>query len=564
MTDIRALTNDRALQDYLLLNHWPNGFESGWRPVKISGLACLTVIIKMINSCLPLEARTTDNPMRQLEEKNPLMRHAWLDFQCTEDDEGYARAAVKLFEALSLGNRPSFEDLVSSGSLHSTLWARPEQCFCFDPISSDSALLSHENYEGGTFTVIRLGASAPFNLGTLIDQELDRVIGKDIRCRNNPEFLRLDYSAVYGHRTAVDELYTFDIRERCLINQSNGDMGDHGRVTYVLRAAVRLQQNGMNGLDEVQLFTQSRELRWDWLVEDDWFGDPGYTWFLLYWKINPGYQVGGPSAEWADSRIEENSEGPQDESRHVDNSTTRAEHESALTTENSASFAVPDQSSSKHGHQIFSLRRPLSGWAPPKQTPDPATHKLMTGNDLLQRDERNANVICGHCSALGHGLIDCIWPGPFGDIDGCPICNTTEHRLDNCRAFEATDYNIPRLELLHHVLIVRRANKPPILTRLVWISIACAYVNRHKGKYIQNSVGYPWTKFLSMEVWKNTFKDANKQFWLTYDYSKDSENQSRLQVDPVTRDWQTALQNKELILEDQRQHGWNAVEYLHY
>ncbi|KAF4785093.1 hypothetical protein HER10_EVM0002524 [Colletotrichum scovillei] len=187
----------------------------------------------------------------------------------------------------------------------------------------------------------------------------------------------------------------------------------------------------------------------------------------------------------------------------------------------------------------------------------------MTGNDFLQRDERNFSVICGHCSARGHALIDCIWPGPFGDIDGCPICNTTEHRFDNCQVFQVTRYNLMRLDLLHHILVVRRANRPPILTRLVWTDIARAYVKHHEGKYKQNPVGYPWTKSFAMEIWKNTFKDANKQFWLTYDYSKDSENQSRLQVDPVTKDWQTALQNEELILEDQKQHGWNAVKYVH-
>ncbi|KXH46992.1 hypothetical protein CSIM01_09321 [Colletotrichum simmondsii] len=431
----------------------------------------------MINSCLPLEARATDNPVRQLEEKNPLMRHAWLNLNHKDHKVEYMRAAVKIFEALSLGDGPSFKDLVSSDSLCSTLWARPELRFCFDPISPDSASLSHNNYDGGTFIFIQLSASVPSNFGTLIDQELDRP-------------------------TAT---------------------GSH-----------------------------------------DWFGDPGYTWFLLYWKTNPEYRVKGPSAERADSRIEENSEGTQNEYRHIDDSTKRDEHESILPIKNSTSLAVREQSSSNHGHQIFSLRRPLWGWAPPKQTPDPVTHKLMTGNDFLQRDERNFNVICGHCSALGHALIDCIWPGPFGDIDGCPICNTTEHRFDNCQVFEVTHYDFTLLDLLHHILVVRRANKPPILTRLVWTHIARAYVKDHEGNYMQNPVGYPWTKSFAMEIWKNTFKDANKQFWLTYDYSKDSSNQSRLQVDLVTKDWQTALQNEELILEDQKQHGWNAVKYLHY
>ncbi|KAG7075081.1 hypothetical protein JMJ76_0011544 [Colletotrichum scovillei] len=471
----------------------------------------------MINSCLPLKSRTTDNPVRQLEEKNPIMRHAWLDFDFEDYGVEYKRATVKIYEALSLGNEPSFMELVWSDLMCSTLWARPEQCFSFDTIASDLAPASHGDSRGAFFRVVRSDASTPLDLGTAIDKEIDRVIGKDVRCRNNPEFLPLEFSVADGHRTTSDELHSFSTRDRCLINQSNSDMDNRDRVTYVLRAAVRLRQNGTDGLDQVQVFTQTGEPRWEWMFEEDWFRDPGYTWFLLYWKINSGYRVSRPSVEWADSRIEKNSEGTQDESRHIDDSTKRDENESILRRKNSTSFAVPEQSSSNHGHQIFSLRRPLSGWAPPKQTPDPVTHKLMTGNDFLQRDERNFSVICGHCSARGHALIDCIWPG----------------------------------------LTIAK------YSRLVWTDIARAYVKHHEGKYKQNPVGYPWTKSFAMEIWKNTFKDANKQFWLTYDYSKDSENQSRLQVDPVTKDWQTALQNEELILEDQKQHGWNAVKYVH-
>ncbi|KAG7055606.1 hypothetical protein JMJ77_0008061 [Colletotrichum scovillei] len=338
------------------------------------------------------------------------MRHAWLDFDFEDYGVEYKRATVKIYEALSLGNEPSFMELVWSDLMCSTLWARPEQCFSFDTIASDLAPASHGDSRGAFFRVVRSDASTPLDLGTAIDKEIDRVIGKDVRCRNNPEFLPLEFSVADGHRTTSDELHSFSTRDRCLINQSNSDMDNRDRVTYVLRAAVRLRQNGTDGLDQVQVFTQTGEPRWEWMFEEDWFRDPGYTWFLLYWKINSGYRVSRPSVEWADSRIEKNSEGTQDESR------------------------------------------------------------------------------------------------------------------------------------------------------LVWTDIARAYVKHHEGKYKQNPVGYPWTKSFAMEIWKNTFKDANKQFWLTYDYSKDSENQSRLQVDPVTKDWQTALQNEELILEDQKQHGWNAVK----
>lgn len=317
MAGIRAFTNDRALQDYLLLNDWPTGWLYRRRPASIRGLACLTAIIKMINSCLPLEARTIDNPVRQLEEKNPLMRHAWLDFDFLGDGKEYVRVAVKIFEALSLGDGPSFRELVSSNSLYSTLWARPDQRFCFESTASDSASASHGFSRSAFFRIIRLDASAPLDLGTEIDQEIDRVMGKHIRRRNNPEFLRLEYSAADGHQTPSDKLRTLSIRDRYLSNQCYSDMDDRGRVTYVLRAAVRLQKPGTDGLDQVQLFTQSGEPQGSWGARDGWFGAPGDTWFLLYWKPNTGYRSVGSSEDWLGLRIEKNRKGTQDESRFV-------------------------------------------------------------------------------------------------------------------------------------------------------------------------------------------------------------------------------------------------------
>ncbi|OHE97386.1 hypothetical protein CORC01_07291 [Colletotrichum orchidophilum] len=194
----------------------------------------------------------------------------------------------------------------------------------------------------------------------------------------------------------------------------------------------------------------------------------------------------------------------------------RGGHESRSPEQDQTSSVEPNQRISSGNHQI-PCRRPLSGWAPSRQTPDTATHILMEGNEYLRRDGMNAKVICGHCSARGHALIDCIWPGPFGDIDGCPLRNTTQHRLDNCRSLHKSNSIAEEEDILHHVLIVRRANKPPILTKYAWVLLEDYFQALHIFPAHGRPVGYPWTKSFSTEVWKDTFKDVNKQFWLTYD-----------------------------------------------
>ncbi|KAK1659210.1 hypothetical protein BDP55DRAFT_637092 [Colletotrichum godetiae] len=190
---------------------------------------------------------------------------------------------------------------------------------------------------------------------------------------------------------------------------------------------------------------------------------------------------------------------------------------------------------------------------------------LSKRSDYLKRDPENSNVVCGKCSARGHALIDCIWTGPFGNIDGCPLCNTTQHRLDDCREFHGMErerwISTP---LLRHLSVVRRAHKPPILTMRCWPRFESTIRHGYQNDGFIHPVGHPWTKPFAMKVWRDTFKDVNKQFWPTYDYTKNSDNQSHLQAGSMTRDWETILQNDDLILEDQRQHGWNVNKTVYW
>ncbi|OHE97387.1 hypothetical protein CORC01_07292 [Colletotrichum orchidophilum] len=246
------------IQDQLLLSNWPEGTLPLWALDKTSGLDCLTVIIRLINSHLTLEERSATHPVRQLEEHNQLLRHAWLDF-CPGEKEKHVRAKVSVFEALSLRNGPSFKELVSSESLNSTIWARWDHNFNFFPIASELVSGSHRTARSAYFSITRSNTSASLDLGALIDQDVDKGTPTDSLCYNNPDFLRLYYTPADGDEAGLEELQTMSIRDRRSITQHFGDPVSHGRVRYVLRAAVRLVRNTGASCDCIQVFSNSGE-----------------------------------------------------------------------------------------------------------------------------------------------------------------------------------------------------------------------------------------------------------------------------------------------------------------
>ena len=90
-------------------------------------------------------------------------------------------------------------------------------------------------------------------------------------------------------------------------------------------------------------------------------------------------------------------------------------------------------------------------------------------SDQKPRGHRRTTKRCGNwrCRSRNHELADCLGPpSTLGDIDGCPLCNTEDHDLDSCP-------DLPRTSRakLFEVLITRRANKPPIRTRISIISL---------------------------------------------------------------------------------------------
>ncbi|KXH27202.1 hypothetical protein CSAL01_04765 [Colletotrichum salicis] len=172
MRDIREITKNctdpRIVQDKLLLFSWPEGTGPRWELDKTSGLDCLTVIIRIINSQLTSEERSATHPLRKREEQYQLFRHAWLDFRPC-DGERHAKAKVDVCASLPSRNGLSFQELISSELLQSTLWTRWEYAFFVLPIVSETAPESQWKTRSACFSIARSDPSAPPDLGKLMD-----------------------------------------------------------------------------------------------------------------------------------------------------------------------------------------------------------------------------------------------------------------------------------------------------------------------------------------------------------------------------------------------------------
>lgn len=98
----------------------------------------------------------------------------------------------------------------------------------------------------------------------------------------------------------------------------------------------------------------------------------------------------------------------------------------------------------------------------------PSRHKSRSRSPLKDYE------VCGNTKCRGnHSLRSCNGPpSPFGDIFGCPLCNTEEHDFDYCDKARRL-----RIIDLWKWLCVDRENKPPIRSSINVLTIA-AYMKR--------------------------------------------------------------------------------------
>lgn len=109
---------------------------------------------------------------------------------------------------------------------------------------------------------------------------------------------------------------------------------------------------------------------------------------------------------------------------------------------------------------------------------------------------------CANCKKHGHALDTCSSPSwTFGNIPGCPFCNTTEHDIDNCPKIDGTDWSLAenQAQLLDY-LYTKRVNKPQIRSRKFnFVDLLCSTVGPHNANDdLSNAM--PWSDEFSMKM----------------------------------------------------------------
>ncbi|KAI1844833.1 hypothetical protein JX266_009061 [Neoarthrinium moseri] len=119
------------------------------------------------------------------------------------------------------------------------------------------------------------------------------------------------------------------------------------------------------------------------------------------------------------------------------------------------------------------------------------------------------DTVCGNCQRAGHTIRDCVGPvDDYGEIDGCPKCNTRgSHIYDNCPFRETTE----DFDLIYRY----RQRKPPLKSFMTWQSFLSG---QHQPatwpKYI------PWSTQFSIEQQQSAFRAHRKPEWCYYEYDR--------------------------------------------
>ncbi|KAL0767680.1 hypothetical protein CaCOL14_009919 [Colletotrichum acutatum] len=147
----------------------------------------------------------------------------------------------------------------------------------------------------------------------------------------------------------------------------------------------------------------------------------------------------------------------------------------------------------------------------------------LHGTEVFKRDDRyREQNTCANCGHHGHWLGDCAFPDDDGSIGGCPLCNSKMHCWDQCSRAQSLSTRI-KAELI----VLRRANKPPIRSRLPFIKVLQDALDKSFEYLFAEAPGMPWTmEFTRNEMYKK-FEDQawiNKEPYLAKEFPRDEES----------------------------------------
>ncbi|KAI3545850.1 hypothetical protein CSPX01_04774 [Colletotrichum filicis] len=278
-TDIRKTTQDPEEQSLFLINAWPtlDATDSSQDDFdKLSGIHCMVVLVRMINSMLPAEDREQRSTSRR-NDVNPFMTRTWCNAPHNLKSDPFVRMIKKWgpqCESLK------FRNLVQAERMNSTLWARHDQGL-FDKMiwHPEQGVRVDATYENDLLEI----SGAPKDIAATIESMSCTLVN------DGPEtFCYLPRISMYARflYTPDADRSDDDAKELRFLTIRDERPEAENPTRYVLFVAVRLGTDEEDA-DRIRVFrcdgspypppVSDEYARLDWKV-----GAPGHTYFLLY------------------------------------------------------------------------------------------------------------------------------------------------------------------------------------------------------------------------------------------------------------------------------------------
>lgn len=169
-----------------------------------------------------------------------------------------------------------------------------------------------------------------------------------------------------------------------------------------------------------------------------------------------------------------------------------------------------------------------------QEAPDTSRDIKEVGDDDMggmDHDQGEERVPCAACHDTTHTLELCIWPDKdSGFVEGCPVCNSTGHVVDDCSRFGAMS-----LRAKVDLLVYDRLRMPSFAGREGWVPLLAKLLETDPGA--RKPEGLPWSAAHGLAVarWSTRQKSRMSMYYETND-------PAYLSIDQNTRTWEVALE----------------------
>ncbi|KAJ3461206.1 hypothetical protein MRS44_009759 [Fusarium solani] len=141
---------------------------------------------------------------------------------------------------------------------------------------------------------------------------------------------------------------------------------------------------------------------------------------------------------------------------------------------------------------------------------------------------------CENCPESGHNMVRCL-KVPEGALNGCTLCHSRTHYIDECNTFLAMP-----LQQQVKVLVFDRFSMPPLRTKEHWFQWLRRWLadpgSRNKDGDAYVPTGFPWSEKFTADLGQGFVGDVDA-LQEEFDQHKDV---ARLPRDPATADFDAA------------------------